>query len=311
MTYDEYLKGANYHPKVEQGPVSVAYDHVIVGGMGGSALPANALRFLDPAFPVSVHRDYDLPEAGFNGALCIAISYSGNTAETLSFARAASERELPLAVITSGGELAAFAKDKHLPFVSVPNGLQPRDAILFQLQALLTILNHTNLIEALTKSTFDDTVVEGMALTLANELTNTLPVFYASRTNGFLAYVSKINCNETGKVPAYANVFPEMNHNEIQSFDAMAPELATGPLHLVLLRHKSDDARIARRMDVFAGFMHERNRTIHEVTLFGSTRSEMLLYGVHLAHILGRALAHVRGVDPDTIPLIEDFKKRL
>lgn len=310
MTYDDLRQALTLRPDVEYGAPPRAARYV-VGGMGGSALPGNAVRFLDPAFPVSVHRGYDLPEALSDDTLYIAISYSGNTAETLSFARAAHEKGLPLAVITGGGQLEAFAEERGLPFVRVPQGEQPRSALFYQLGAFLALAGRSDLQDALASATFDAAVAEKAATRLTDVLKDTLPHFYAARSNGFLAWVAKINTNEGAKMPGYANVFSELNHNEMQGFDEMAPEAIARFARFVLLRDPGEDPRIARRMEVFKEVMGSRGRTVHELVLWGDTRAAQLAQAWFVLHRYERLLSAARGVNPDAVPLIEDFKRTL
>jgi len=64
-------------------PVIEGIDQIIVCGMGGSAMAGEiAKRFAQ--IPLFVNRSYDLPVFIDRHTLLVAISYSGNTAETLS-----------------------------------------------------------------------------------------------------------------------------------------------------------------------------------------------------------------------------------
>ncbi len=310
MTYDTLQNALTWRPNIEN-PTETVFPAVIVGGMGGSALPGNAVRFLDATAPISVHRDYELPEGDTAEALHIAISYSGNTAETLSFARAARAKGYALAVIAAGGELLAFAEKERLPLVRVPDGLQPRDALLYLLPALLALMGREDLRAAVSEVTFSPEEVTRESDALAKKLTGELPIFYAARKNGFLAYVSKIHVNETAKMPAFANVFPELNHNEMQSFDTLAPEAVATHARFVVLHDGADDARIQKRMTVFTELMQEKGRSVTSVLLSGGSRAEQLVRHWYIMHLTARNLAHARRVDPDTVPLVEDFKKRL
>jgi len=310
MTYEELKSQLAWVPSVE-GITPAVHKSVIVGGMGGSALPAYAARFLDNAIPVSVHSDYDLPENASADVLYIAISYSGNTAETLSFARMALSKGFPLAAISSGGELKDLAKSKSLPFVQVPVGVQPRDATFYLLHALCALVGREELTTPLREVSFDSDTAAQEASMLAGALAGAWPLFYASRANGFLAYASKIYFNESAKMPAYANLFPELNHNEMQSFDTMAPESVAALARFVLLRDNDDDQRIIRRMDVFAELMRAQGRSVTDVPLVGATRAEMFARTWFVMHLTARSLAKKRGVDPDAVQLIEDFKRSL
>ncbi len=311
MTYDELRQECSRPLSIEGAPRPAGRTQIIVGGMGGSALPAYALRFFDPALPIATHRDYDLPEDAPEDALYVALSYSGNTAEALSFARAARERGLPLAVIASGGELLALAEEAGIPYVRVPGGMQPRNALFYSTRALAELMGRDALVAPLGGVSFDADALEREVRSLAGKLAGALPIIYASRRNGFLAYVSKINLNETAKMPAFANVFPELNHNEMQSFDSATPEDVAALARFVLLRDPSDDPRLAKRMDVFAELMRERGRQVVEVPLPDASRAEVFLRTWFLMHRTARALAEERGVDPDAVSFIEDFKKRI
>lgn len=309
MTYQELLQEFSWAPAVK-GTAPRAKD-VIVGGMGGSALPAHAARFLDNSLSIATHRDYDLPESAPEDALYVAISHSGNTEETLSFASAVLERKLPLAAIAAGGKLLAFAKDNDIPYVEVPGDAQPRNSLFYLVRALAALIGRNDLGDTLTSVSFDADAAAADAAALAKTLAGALPLFYASRTNGFLSYVSKIHFNETAKMPAYANVFPELNHNEMQSFDSPAPGAVTDVARFVILRDPEDNPRVARRMDVFAELMRERGRNVTEFELVGETRAEKLARAWFVMHTAARTSAEARDVDPDSVPLVEDFKKRL
>lgn len=311
MTYEELRQELTRESVIEGAARPTEAPRVVVGGMGGSALPAYAVRFLDPAVPIAAHHGYDLPEGALADTLYVAISYSGNTEETLSFAKAVRDNNYPLAVIASGGALAEFAREHALPFVQVPSGIQPRNALFYLLRGLLALLNRADLLEALAAVTFDEAAAQQEADALASAVADALPIFYSSRSNGFLAHAFKINMNETAKLPSFCNVFPELNHNEMQSFDTFAPEAVGALARFALLSDARDDARIARRMQVFAELMRARGRSVTEVALLGESRAEQLVRGWFVAHRSAHALAAARGVDPDAVPLVEDFKKKL
>ncbi len=311
MTYDELQQQLAWRPQVT-GRLGLPRQRVIVGGMGGSALPAHALRFLDSAFPVEAHHDYDLPERSDHTALYVAISYSGNTEETLSFAQRAGALGYALAIVTdAGGDLEQFAQEKGVPHVIVPGGIQPRDALFYLLHALLLLLGREDLSEQLRAVSFDAEIAERNAQTLSRALANAFPIFYASRRNGFLAHTAKIQMNESGKMPAAANVFPELNHNEMQSYDVAAPEAVGQLARFVLFVDQSDDPRIARRMALFAKLMGERSRAVVQLPLAQGMRAEQLVSAWYVTHQAARSLASARHIDPDQVPLIESFKAQL
>ena len=81
---------------------------VVVCGMGGSAIGGDYLRALFEEYgdlPVQVIRDYTLPRSVDAHTLVFAVSYSGNTEETLACYGQARAREAMILAVSSGGEL--------------------------------------------------------------------------------------------------------------------------------------------------------------------------------------------------------------
>lgn len=285
--------------KFEHAPVYVC------GGIGGSALAVLAARFLGAKSYLIAHRDYGLPNPLPEGASYIALSYSGNTEETLSFAEAARANGFPLAVVASGGTLLAFAKEQNLPYVELPQGIVPRDAGDAMTKALLALIGERALLDD-AGSIDESAAAEGVRI--AKEFGGATPIFYASLRNEALSYIGKVQCNETAKIPAFANVFPELNHNEMQGFgSAHAPK----DFIAVFIKDGGDHERIQRRMEITEKLLAEHRIKTCSVELPSGSRSKTLLHGWWLLRSLARELANERGVEPDATPLVETFKASL
>ena len=107
--------------------VSGKVDKIIIAGMGGSAVGGDLLRLYmhDSRIPVMTIRDYKLPNFVDENTLVFAVSYSGNTEETLSAFEDAAKKKAKIVAVTSGGQLAEKAKK----VIKIPSGLQPRAAL--------------------------------------------------------------------------------------------------------------------------------------------------------------------------------------
>ena len=84
---------------------------VTILGMGGSALSGEILRDWLADFikmPIELCRDYHLPNYTDEDTLVIAVSYSGNTEETMNAYLEAIEKRCMTIAITSGGLLKEF-----------------------------------------------------------------------------------------------------------------------------------------------------------------------------------------------------------
>lgn len=289
----------------------------ILCGMGGSALAGDLIKIWKPELSLVVHRDYGLPalpEQDLRESLVIVSSYSGMTEEAISAFDAVCEQELPVVAISTGGDLIDKAKAAGVPYIELPNwGMQPRMALGLSTLAVLAVMGIADaeheLKELSTTIIANDFEEKGKALAVS--LQNRTPLIYASTRNQPLAYVWKIALNETGKIPAFANRLPEVNHNEMTSFDhAKSTEILSTNYTAVFLRDPSDHERIQKRMTITADIYHEKGMGVELVDLVGSTWQKIwstVLIGMWTAY----CLAEYYGVDPEAVPLVEEFKKRI
>src|SRR5437016_10094645 len=105
---------------------------VVLMGMGGSASAADVvLDWLKAALPVPaiVHREPALPAFVNERTLFIAMSYSGQTSETIAAFQEAKNRGSALIGIGHGGSLASFCNSYKTPFFQVEASLPPRAAL--------------------------------------------------------------------------------------------------------------------------------------------------------------------------------------
>ncbi len=235
----------------------------VLCGMGGSHLAGSILQAVAPSLPLTIHRDYGLPqlaEADLRSSLIILSSYSGNTAEVLSAAAEVARRGLPSLTITQGGELLTWANAHHLPYIQLPPSKLPaRLALGWSLLALLSVVDNPEktlrqlVVEA--GRQLNPQASEELGRQLAQTLKAKIPVVYSDAQTWALAYAWKIKLNETGKIPAFYNVLPEANHNELAGFD---PQGAMGAFlnqfAAVLLLDPRADERLAKRFTLVRKF---------------------------------------------------------
>jgi glucose/mannose-6-phosphate isomerase len=297
---DNFLKQFAWEAAVVGAAPAAA--RVLVGGMGGSHFAADLLASAAPELGISTHHDYGLPAVP-EGALAIAVSHSGNTEETLDFLRAARERGLPCAAASLGGKLIEYALAENIPHVVLLQGpLSPRASVGYHAVALLTLLNRGQELAALRAAAASTGA--GAAQAQDAPMGQAVPLIYSSQKNAALARYFKVQFNETSKVPAFANTFPELNHNE------MIATLCGGAFRVMLLRDPTDDPRVIRRMDVFAALAQERGVAVEDINA-PADPFEKLVSVALLAQERARALAQERGADPDDTRIIEEFKKRI
>jgi len=292
--------------------------HIIVCGMGGSHLGARLLLRHDPTLPIFVHSDYGLPRESaerLRGALVVASSYSGETEETLDAALNAVEAGLSVAVITTGGALATFAEEHSLPLILVPKkGIEPRMAVGAFMLALARLMRDIELENNIREVGMNIDVRKGQTdgEALAKRLNGKIPLVYASALNAPLAYFWKIALNETAKVPAFYNLFPELCHNELSGFDIHehTRELSAH-ISVIFLRDSDDHSRIAKRMDIMQELLEKRGLASANVEITGANGLGKVLNGTLAGVWTAIALAKEYGAPDAITPLISEFKNKM
>lgn len=290
------------------------FESLVVGGMGGSGLIAGVLRALKPELNIHAHHDYGLPPyiKDADKYLYIASSYSGDTEETLDFFEEAIKKNLNVAVLTAGGKLLQRAKERAAPFVILPSITQPRLALGMMLQGILKLIEKDDLSSELADlgRTLKPEELEIKSRELAENIMGRVPVIYSSRRNLPLAYIWKIQFNETAKTPAFYNTLPELNHNEMQGFDlAETTRELSAKTHFIFIKDAEDHPRIIKRMEVTKKLYEDRGLPVQVVELTGQDRAAKFFNSVILAAWTAYHLALKYGVEPEQVPMVEEFKK--
>ncbi|MEK7107880.1 MAG: SIS domain-containing protein [Patescibacteria group bacterium] len=303
----DFPKQFNFEPRVENAERLPKAGSFVVGGMGGSHLAADLIKATEPSLDLIIHKNYGSPilptDTNLAEKLFVAVSYSGDTEETLDFAEQALAKKLTLAVISKGGKLIAFAQKNNLPHIILPDtGLPPRMATGFVMIALLKLMGQENKIALLRAARFTNEPSKKIAEVIGSRI----PLFYASEQNEALAHYWKIIINETAKQPAFANVFPELNHNEMASF---ANGNRISDFVFIFIKDEDDQPRIIKRMAVTKQILSELGGNISEINLTGATRWEKIINSAITAHWLAYYIARAKNLDPLATPMIEKFKK--
>lgn len=303
-----------WEPKIENQEGSTLNrekGRTLVLGMGGSHLGADLLKAYDPKLDLSVHSDYGLPPRLNLEDLIIASSYSGNTEEIIDGLNLSLEKNLSVAVMASGGRLLEMAKEKGLPYIQLPTGHQPRMSVGFQVKALAKLLGHQTAMEEVSRlaEKLNPSGFEEKGRELAEKIKGRVPVIYASRANFALAYNWKIKFNESGKVPSFYNVFPELNHNEMNGFLQEQDPAWRDDFIFLILPDAEDHPRIQKRMSVMTELFRQKNWSVEMINLAGEGRWSRIFSSLITADWAAYFTAKQRGLDPENIPVVEEFKR--
>jgi len=302
---------------------------VVFSGMGGSAIGGDLVRSLfgkECSVPIIVNRDYKLPGFVDDSTLFIAISYSGNTEETISAFENALEKKAKIISISCSGKLQELSeKAGILHFPITKKGLQPRCAFGYLFVPMMFFLSKIGLIgdqsqnlgeaiklitEAVKKLSPDVPAEYNRAKQLAITLYNKLPVIYApQRYFDVVAMRWKGQINENSKMMAFNNVIPEMNHNEIVGWGA--PVDISQRCVLIILTHKDESTKIKKRIDVTRSLIAKEGTQVIEIEAEGESILAKALYLIYLGDFVSYYLAMLDGIDPTPIERITILKSML
>jgi len=303
-----------FKPIIENSQNLFQTDKFIVSGMGGSHLAADLIKSWDPNFDIAIHHNYGLP-GDTKGRLIVISSYSGNTEEALDGFKKAMEQNLPVACISIGGELLELARKFKKPYIQMPDtGIEPRSALGFSIVSLLKLFNQTQALAEIERSA-DDLNMDGLekiGKSFAAELKDEIPIIYSSEKNFPIACNWKIRFNETGKIPAFCNSLPELNHNEMVGFDG---EKKTKKLlknfYFIFLKEKEDHPRILLRMDILKEIFEEKGFPVQVLDLKGKNIWEKMFSSLSLADWTAFYIAKNYGLKAQETEIISRFKNTI
>ena len=305
------------------------YKFIVCTGLGGSAIGADIVRSYvsdESKAPVFVNRNYTLPNFVGKESLVIAISYSGNTEETLSAYSDAKKRGAKIITITSGGNLKEIASNDGVPAIIIPGGLQPRCALGYSLFPLLILLSKIGVVSGqerhieeaigiLTKLR-DETIgmdipkEKNIAKAIAGSIYAKFPVIYGAQDHMDCVITRwKGELAENSKTLSSGHVIPEMNHNEIVGWEFPAKTLKD--FIAVILRDSGDSTRISLRLDVTKKIIKNAGIETIEVRSAGKSLLGRMLSLIYIGDFMSYYLAVLNGTDPTPVERINYLKKEL
>ena len=299
-------------------------DDVIVVGMGGSGMAARVGTLAVPETRVTLVQGYELPAwAPIRRPLLLAVSYSGNTEETLAVVEAGIDAGLFVVAVTTGGELGSVAAALGLPVIEIPAGLQPRSALAYQAGVVTRILaaasNTADSVRGLysTADLVDGLLANGLGTSvelgrsLAKDLQGRIAVVYGGCGVGFVAASRwKAQISENAKMLAFASEVPELDHNELEGWAGLGA-LGRQTLALVALRDPEAHARLDRRIRLTVDVVKDKVLYVGEVIAQGESPLDRFFSLAVVGDVVSITLANLIGVDPAPVALIEGFKERL
>ena len=223
----DFLDGLEIGEKVEVGEV----ESIAFLGVGGSGIIGDSVsQILNTMSDVRtvVVKDYIPPNGEWD--LTVAVSYSGNTAETLEALSSLVRDEAKVLVVTSDGKLAQLAEKIGAYILRVKSGMPPRYAFPNMLGAVLGALRKVGIdldelkAGAEAADLFREKISENIPLdrnpakSAAEKIFGKIPIVYAYREVSCIGYRLKCELNENAKLFCHYGDIPEAFHNDVEGY---------------------------------------------------------------------------------------------
>jgi len=304
-------------------------DNIVFAGVGGSGIGADIIRVClqsELKMPVSVCRNYTLPDFVSDATLLFCSSYSGNTEETISCFEDGIKRGAFIITIGSGGRLKELSLKNGFRHIDIPPGFPPRTAVGYMSITVIAILAKLGFI----KDRLDDVkelysvladlrdkeigpdIKTGKNLSnkIADRLHNRYCIIYGtSDTTEAISIRWRGQIAENSKALSSSHVFPEMNHNEIVGWGF--PEKLLKDFKVVILCDKDDHKRTKERIRISKEIINKSGAEIFELKRERGCLLSRVYSLMYIGDFVSFYLAILNNIDPSPVKSVDYLKAEL
>ncbi|MDD2757780.1 MAG: SIS domain-containing protein [Patescibacteria group bacterium] len=305
--------------------------NIVVAGMGGSALGAHIIKslfFKELTVPMEIVNGYHLPAYVGKDTFVLLSSYSGATEETISALEAAKAKKAKIAVITSGGRLAKWARATKAPaliFTTANNPCgSPRMGLGYSIVGQLILFAKTGfirlpageinaIIHLFKKFNAEFGVVarqqENIAKRLAIKTVDKTVWFIGAEHLAGNMHTAANQMNENAKRFAGYFLLPELNHHLMEGL--LHPKTNKENLLFVLVESDLYDHKIQKRMAITKKVL-EKNRI--DFVSYKCQEDGAVAQAMEILSWLSYTSfysALLEKIDPTPIPFVDYFKKEI
>jgi len=294
-------------------------DHIVFAGMGGSGAIGDLFSAIlsQTGIHVNVVKGYLLPKTVDENTLVVAISISGNTAETMSVLERGFKLNCKKIAFSSGGKIESYSKKNGIEYRKIPELHSPRASFCNYVYSILNVLNSVITIqkngisESLNELEKTSQKINSNNLTETNsslelaEWVSGIPLIYYPWGFEAVAIRFKNSFQENAKSHVMAENVIEACHNGIVSWEK--------PSHVqpILLEGVDDYTKTKERWRILKDYFVENNIDYKEVfSVKGNILSKLinLIYFLDYSTIYRAILSEI---DPSPIKSIDFVKHRL
>ena len=318
--YDRWPEIARKSFESDQDSVNFdGINHIVFAGMGGSGTIGDMFASIlsKTKIHVNVVKGYLLPKTVDSDTLVVAVSVSGNTAETLFILDSAHNLGCKIIAFSSGGKMQEYCAKNKIEHRVILQYNSPRASFTSYLYTILNVLHSTlkikqndimesldeleNIKKKISSSNLTD---ENPSLSLAKWIVG-IPMIYYPFGLEAAAIRFKNSLQENAKIHAATEDIIEFCHNGIVAWER------TSHHQPILLQGVDDYIKTKERWNIVEEFFLENKIEYWKITsLSGSILTKIinLIYLLDFSTIYKSVLI---GIDPSPIKSIEYIKMKI
>lgn len=293
-------------------------------GMGGSGFTPEIVKFLyknQLTLPCEVYHGYGLPRYVDSKSLVLLSSYSGTTYEVLEVGKEALFKGLKMIGITRGDGLGEFMRKNNIPgyiFNEVNNpSKQPRlggGYMVVGIMGLLKGCGFLKLSDKEVKSAINSLEKKQDALNVAGKkmaglLKNRIPVIVVAEFLEGNGRALRNQINENAKNFAEYQTIPELNHHLMEGLQF--PKSNKENFVFLFMKSELYFKENQKRFRITKEVVEKNGVKCVELIMTGKTKLEQSLELFSLGSYISYYLSELNQVDPNKIPWVDYFKKKL
>ena len=295
---------------------------VAVCGMGTCSIAGEIVSdFMDGVGnkPIYVVKGITLPNFIDEDTTLIAISYSGNTKETLMLYKEAKKKKCQIICVTSGGELQDVCHEDGNILLPIPPGYESRGALGFMIGYIFSILYYVGLLDNLN----DLEAVLPLVKKYRNELTSSdsneaneiakkikrrSPIIYSFFNMRSVATRWKYQMNENAKVLSFSGTIPEFNHNELVGWTT---NTLTKHFMPIILFDDSVSLMLKYMAETPFKMLVDEGTKVYIFHIKGESFLEKTLNTILIGDFVSLYVARLNHEDPENTEIINNIKDRI
>jgi glucose/mannose-6-phosphate isomerase len=294
-------------------------NHIVFVGMGGSGTVGDIFESIlsKKKIHVNVVKGYLLPKTVDRNTLVVAVSVSGNTAETLSILKSAKKLESKIIAFCSGGKMKEYCDENNIKYRIVPKFHSPRATLPSYLYTILKVLHKTlkikedDIHESIkeikklsNKINSSNLKNKNTSLNLANWI-KTIPVIYYPLGLQSVAVRFKNSLQENSKMHVLTENVIESSHNGIVSWEKKSDVIP------ILIRGYDDQETTKQRWIILKKYLEYKKIEYREIVSEKGNILTKIICMIYLLDYSSIYLAINRKVDPTPVKAIDFVKNKL